>query len=47
MVVGEGYGVPDDDGVRADLDLFDHQPEHALAIGNPEGLRRLVQAAVG
>jgi len=30
--------VFDDDGIWRDPDLFDHQPEHALTIGDLEGL---------
>ena len=33
----------DDDRVGPDLYLFDHQPQHALAIGHPEGLRGTVE----
>jgi hypothetical protein len=35
--------VLDDDGVGPNLDLFDDQPDHALPIGHPEGLRGIME----
>jgi hypothetical protein len=35
--------VLDDDGVRPDPDLFDHQPDDALAIGDLEGLGSIME----
>ena len=33
----------DDDRLGPDLDFFDHQPEHPLALGDSERLRRVVK----
>ena len=35
--------MPEHEGVGPDLDLFDDQPQDALAIGDPQGLRGLVE----
>ena len=37
--------VPDDDRVGPDPNLFDHQPKHALTIGNLEGVGGIMQLA--
>jgi hypothetical protein len=43
VVVGERDRVLDEDRVGPNLDLFDDQPEHSLTIGNPEGLRGIME----
>ena len=42
-MVRHGDRVLDDDRFGSDLDFFDHQPEHALAIGHIERLGSIVE----
>ena len=42
-MAGERNRVPDDDRVGPDPHLFDHQPQHALTIGDLEGLSRILE----
>ena len=44
-MVRHGDRVLDDDRFGSDLDFFDHQPEHALAIGHIERLGSIVEPA--